>query len=978
MKLVTVKQDPDGLKVLIAAAISGNPVTVIENKNITSGAILEVTEGNTVVHLHANSAVLYLLNNLGNKVVEELIQWEASELKPVLLPYLVSVASGREDKALRSNLQQLLRDLCDCNHINAQEGNASSIVLFSSLLPLLSEPCSRSLLEEYPLLSSLIQRLQEIKEFKDSVAVWYENGITLKPWIQQRAVPYCQTASTMSLLKLSSTSPGSPVDQAKPARASITAKQLASAESSWLEPLKYYSSKLRGKSPVLPVVGENNVMITSALPYVNNVPHLGNIIGCVLSGDCFARFCRLRGDNVLYVCGTDEYGTATETKAIAEGLTPQQICDKYHAIHSKVYEWFNITFDYFGRTTTEAQTNICHDIFWDLHKNGLISQDSVQQLYCGKCERFLADRFVEGTCPHLGCGYEDARGDQCDGCGKLINAVELSHPRCKLCSNPPSIKSSNHLFLDLPKAEEDLSNWLSSTSNEWSSNAKVIAETWVRDGLKSRCITRDLKWGTPVPLDGFKEKVFYVWFDAPIGYISITASYTNEWEKWWKNPDQVKYYEFMAKDNVPFHSVVFPSMLLGTKRNWTKVSNLMATEYLNYEDGKFSKSRGVGVFGDQAIDTGIPSDIFRFYLLYLRPEAHDTAFSWIDLQTKNNSELLNNLGNFVHRALSFVLKFFGGIVPEANPKEADYQVMASINLELEAYIADLSANRQRDGLRCILSITRIGNQYIQEQEPYKLIKPDRSTEDKERGATVTAVAANIVALVGIILDPYMPDTAKQIRTYFNNPPILEHLPSAFTCFLPSGHKIQEPKPLITQLNDETVKKLSEQFSGQPAMPKREADPNEIVKLEAQITEQGNKVRQLKSSGTAGKDVIATEVAMLISLKGQLAAMKGEEPAPAGKEKKKKSNDVKKTVQNTDAPQKPAEGTPVDQAEVERLQTLVTEQANHVRELKGNPASSKEAIATEVAKLLALKQQLATAQGIDPTTLNAKDKKKKKK
>lgn len=594
---------------------------------------------------------------------------------------------------------------------------------------------------------------------------------------------------------------------------------------------------MSSQGPVLPIDGENNILITSALPYVNNVPHLGNIIGCVLSADCFARFCRLRGDNVLYVCGTDEYGTATETKALAEGLTPQQICDKYHAIHSKVYQWFNISFDYFGRTTTEHQTKICQDIFWSLEKNGKISKDSVDQLYCSKCDRFLADRFVEGVCPHPGCGYEDARGDQCDACGKLINAIELVKPRCKLCSTSPEVRSSNHLFLDLPKIEKDLSEWLSKSSKQWTNNAKVICDTWVRDGLKTRCITRDLKWGTPVPLDGFKDKVFYVWFDAPIGYVSITANYTSEWEKWWKNPSKIKYYEFMAKDNVPFHSVVFPSTQLGTGENWTMVNHLIATEYLNYEDGKFSKSRGVGVFGDQAIDTGIPSDVWRFYLLYLRPEAQDTAFSWVDLQTKNNSELLNNFGNFIHRALSFVFKFFEAVIPETKPDESDFMLMAAVNQELKHYTTALANNRQRDGLRAILSITKIGNQYIQEHEPYKLIKPNRTEEEKERGATVIAIAANLVSLVAVIADPYMPEIAKSIRGFLNLSAQQTCLPTHFCCLLPAGHKIQEPKPLITQIDDDTVNRLKEQFAGEAPPIKKAVDPAEIAKLEAQVSEQ---------------------------------------------------------------------------------------------------------------------------------------------
>lgn len=292
---------------------------------------------------------------------------------------------------------------------------------------------------------------------------------------------------------------------------------------------------------------------------------------------------------------------------------------------------------------------ITQDIFQRLLTRGFVLQDTVEQLRCEQCARFLADRFVEGVCPF--CGYEEARGDQCDKCGKLINAIELKRPQCKVCRSRPVVKSSKHLFLDLPKLEKRLEDWLGRAipGSDWTPNARFIIRSWLRDGLKPRCITRDLKWGTPVPLEGFEDKVFYVWFDATIGYLSITANYTDQWERWWKNPEQVDLYQFMAKDNVPFHGLVFPCSALGAEDNYTLVKNLIATEYLNYEDGKFSKSRGVGVFGDMAQDTGIPADIWRFYLLYIRPEGQDSAFSWTDMLIKNNSELLNNLGNFINR-----------------------------------------------------------------------------------------------------------------------------------------------------------------------------------------------------------------------------------------------------------------------------------------------------------------------------------------
>lgn len=564
--------------------------------------------------------------------------------------------------------------------------------------------------------------------------------------------------------------------------------------------------------PILPVPGEKNVLITSALPYVNNVPHLGNIIGCVLSADVFARYCRLRGYNTLYVCGTDEYGTATETKALQEGVSPSEVCSKYYTIHDDIYKWFSIDFDIFGRTSTPQQTEITQDIFWQLHSKGYISTDSVDQLLCQKCDRFLADRFVEGTCPL--CGYEDARGDQCDKCGRLINATELKSPRCNMCGSAPVIKTSEHIFLDLDKLQPAVTEWFkeASSKGKWSQNAVNITSAWIKASLKPRCISRDLHWGTPVPLQGFTEKVFYVWFDATIGYISITACYTPEWKLWWKNPDQVELYQFMAKDNVPFHSVVFPCSLLGANDGYTIVNHLSSTEYLNYEDGKFSKSRGVGVFGHDAKNTGIPSDIYRFYLLFIRPETQDSAFNWSDFVAKNNSELLNNLGNFINRCLMFIKNNFNHEIKEMKPTEDDYNVVAMVTRELRAYNACLDQLKLRDGLKHILTISRIGNGHIQAEKPWKLVKG--SPADIARAGSLMALCANIISLLSILLQPYMPQTSIEIQQQLNLKEGLDVLEDIFTIYLTPGHKIGEPRPLFSKIEEETAAELKKKFSGQ--------------------------------------------------------------------------------------------------------------------------------------------------------------------
>ena len=320
-----------------------------------------------------------------------------------------------------------------------------------------------------------------------------------------------------------------------------------------------------------------------------------------------------------------------------------------------------------------------------MEENQLVEEET-EQVYCNECQRFLADRFIEGTCPV--CGYEKAGGDQCDKCGNLFNATELKNPVCKTGGPSHHVENrrTKHLFLTLPILEKQLRDWVDEVSvkNDWSSNAINITKAWIENGLKPRCITRDLKWGTPVPLKGYEDKVFYVWFDAPIGYISITANYTKEWRQWWNHPENVKLVQFMGKDNIPFHTVIFPCTLMGTHDPWTMMSQVSCTEYLNYEDGKFSKSKNTGVFGDQAKDTGIPSEVWRFYLLSNRPEQSDSAFYWDDLADKNNNELLKNLGNFVNRCLAFVYNRMDATVPACGEKtERETKLIEEVNAVLK-------------------------------------------------------------------------------------------------------------------------------------------------------------------------------------------------------------------------------------------------------------------------------------------------------
>jgi len=580
----------------------------------------------------------------------------------------------------------------------------------------------------------------------------------------------------------------------------------------------------------LPRRGARNILVTSALPYVNNVPHLGNIIGCVLSADVYARYMRQRGTNVIYMCGTDEYGTATEVKALSEGLSPQQICDKYHAIHAQVYEWFDIQFDHFGRTSTPYQTEIAQSIFMDCHERGFLLKKTTQQLYSEALGKFLADRFVSGTCPH--CGYDDARGDQCDQCGKLLNPTELINPRCTASGTTPVTRSTDHMYLDLPTLTEPLVQWIDKTAVDgfWTNNAISTTQTWIKGGLQPRCITRDLKWGVPVPLKGMEHKVFYVWFDAPIGYISITAGYAGEgWREWWhpKEDLDVKLVQFMAKDNIPFHTVVFPASLIASGRPWLTLHHIAATEYLNYEDGKFSKSRSTGVFGDAAKDTGISVAVFRYYLLANRPETADSAFKWSDLAAKNNTELLANLGNFVNRAVTFTKSKFGGLLPRASlDGEAERKLVTEVNEQLKAYHAALEAVSLKEGLRLAMAISRLGNVYLQEGEPWKKMKTDPAA-----AGGVCTVAINLCRLIAVVFEPYMGSHfASRIFKMLgvDHGPETNGIPDTFELTLPEGHKLGEPELLFRTIPDDEVAALQKRFGGSqedaaPDAPPKAAD-----------------------------------------------------------------------------------------------------------------------------------------------------------
>ena len=551
-------------------------------------------------------------------------------------------------------------------------------------------------------------------------------------------------------------------------------------------------------------------LITSALPYVNNIPHLGNLIQ-VLSADVFARYCRLAGYETLYICGTDEYGTATETRALEEGITPRALCDRYFAIHRDIYEWFTISFDRFGRTSVPVHTEITQHIFTKLHDNGYINERVLSQPYCEKDQRFLADRYVLGTCPH--CSYPDARGDQCENCGKLLDPTELIGPRCSVCATTPVIRETKHLFIDLVAILPKLRTWIESAAEKgfWARNAVQMTHAWMRDGLKERCITRDLKWGIPVPLDGYRDKVFYVWFDAPIGYISITADHTADWKSWWYAPRDVKLFQFIGKDNIPFHTVIFPSSQLGTGEEWTMLHHMTSTEYLNYEGGKFSKSKGIGVFGTDAKETGIPADVWRFSIYYNRPEKSDTLFTWSDFQEKVNAELIGNLGNLVNRTLQFVSRFYGGKLPAGAPDEPFWSEVRAAEAEIAGLLEKVEL---REAFHKVFALSSIGNKKFQDGAPWKGIK-----ETPEATASLIWNLTYLVRDLAILCSPYMPTSSDRVARMLGAGPIAW---GDLGTFKGIGD-IEKPDLLFARLEDKEIDALRVRFSGSQKERKEAAD-----------------------------------------------------------------------------------------------------------------------------------------------------------
>ena len=504
-----------------------------------------------------------------------------------------------------------------------------------------------------------------------------------------------------------------------------------------------------------------------------------------------------------------------------------------------MYKWFNIHFDIFGRTTTQLQTEITQDIFLKLNANGFLREQVTTQLFCKQHSSFLADRFVEGECPY--CGYADARGDQCDLCGQLLDPLDLNNPRCKIDGATPTTKATKHIFLELGKLQPEIAKFYdrSAQKGAWANSSKDITSAWLKKGLESRSITRDIKWGTAVPLPDYKDKVIYPWFDACIGYVSITANYTSEWQKWWHNPDDVQLYQFLGKDNVAYHAIMFPGSQIGTRETWTQVHHLASTDYLTYEGGKFSKSRGIGVFGDSAQKTGVPPDVWRYYLLSHRPESGDTEFNWDAFIAANNSTLLNNLGNFVSRVIKFVnSKHYNGIVPDYtkfhDPSFATWK--KEVNMLLARYIQELDAVKIRAGIATVLHVSQRGNLFLQANG----LNNQLAVTEPLKCAAVIGLAVNLIHLLASIIAPYMPDTSKSMNTQLHADALL--IPDLWNSdSIKPGHEIGKPAYLFSTIKAEKGQEWRKLFGSAEAEKIKEEEA--VMKAKKKAMAKGDKGRE---------------------------------------------------------------------------------------------------------------------------------------
>ncbi len=550
------------------------------------------------------------------------------------------------------------------------------------------------------------------------------------------------------------------------------------------------------------------VLVTSAWPYINVTPHLGNLVGSVLSADVVARYHRLKGDDVLMVSGSDEHGTPIEVEAIRQGITPKELTDRNHAKVAELFKLWEASFDNYTRTESPVHKEFVREMLLKIYRNGYIFSQETQMLYCEHDHRFLPDRFVEGKCPYCGC--EGARGDQCDKCGRLLEITALVEPYCVICKNTPTVRSTKHWYIDLSRLSNRLTEYLKE-NDQLTDGVKNFSLNWIKEGLKPRAVTRDVEWGIPAPFPGAEGKTVYVWIEAVLGYISATIEACQlkgdpeKWRDFWFNKDAKTLY-FVGKDNIPFHTIILPALLLASGDDYNLPWNVSATEFLQFKGEKASKSRRVGIWIDEALQM-FPVDYWRFFLIATRPESKDTNFSWDFFVEKINADLNDTFGNFIHRTLTFINSKFNGEVPSPTALSSeDEALLHTVSEKVNQLAQEIEECKLQSAANTLISISRVGNQYLNEKEPWNLMKTEPA-----KAASVFYVCAQIVKSLAVSSAPFIPSSAEQLWQFLN----LQGKIGAgqwheARTLLDRGHRINKPKPLFTKV-DEDVKKLDDRL-----------------------------------------------------------------------------------------------------------------------------------------------------------------------
>jgi methionyl-tRNA synthetase len=553
----------------------------------------------------------------------------------------------------------------------------------------------------------------------------------------------------------------------------------------------------------LPGKGEK-WLVLAAWPYVHGAPHLGNLIGSVLSADIAARFLRMRGAQVVFVSGSDMHGTPIEVEALKRGVKPEEFAEKNHEYIKALFERWEISFDNYSKTESETHKRFVREFYTRVYENGFVFEDTVQLYYCERDKMFLPDRFIVGTCPY--CGYEKAYGDQCENCGRLLEPTLLINPRCAICGSPPVLRTTKHWFFDLPKLQGDLEKYIES-NKQLPSNARNMSLQILRDGLKPRALTRDNKWGIPAPFPGAEGKTIYVWMEAVLGYISATIEYfekrgePDRWKDFWLDPATKSVY-FIGKDNIPFHTLILPALLLASKGGYVLPWTVASTEYLLFRGLKFSKSKRIGIWADEALEV-FPVDYWRFALVALRPEVRDTNFTWEEFQRIINNDLNDNIGNFVHRVLVLAQRKFGGEVPEPRSPRGEH-FREEIKRRYEQVTQSMESFRFKEALQEILMLSSSGNSLLNNERPWEL--------PADEASGVVFVALHAVKAIAIMLHPIIPSSSQRMWELLGyQDRISEHSWEEALSPVPPGQKLPEPKPLFTKISDEDIKRAVERI-----------------------------------------------------------------------------------------------------------------------------------------------------------------------